>query len=78
MSWPSTDFELEIQNELDELRAFKSSFEKWLAQPKDSREAIISELKDMAVGWKKTANDEDTRADAVSLALVVEILEKST
>lgn len=78
MSWPSTDFELEIQNELDELRAFKSSFQKWLAQPQDSRLAIIDELRDMANGWKKTANDEDTRADAISLALVVEMLEKNT
>ena len=77
MSWPSTDFELEIQNELDELRAFKSTFQKWLQQPKDSRDAIVNELKMMTYDWVMTANDEDTRADAVSLGLVVEILEKS-
>jgi hypothetical protein len=78
MSWPGTDFEVEIQNELDELRAFKALFAKWLAQPQDSRLAVIDELRDMANGWKKNANDEDTRADAVSLGLVVEILEKNT
>ena len=77
MSWPGTDFELEIQNELDELRAFKSSFQKWLVQPKESRDAIIGELKAMAEGWAE--QDEDmVREDAVSLALVVEILEKNT
>lgn len=74
MSWPSTDFELEIQNELDELRALKAKFDAWKKRPKDSREAVLKELQDTAKGWKESAYNKETRADARTMQVVCDLL----
>jgi len=48
---------------------------KWLAQPKVSRESVLTELRDMAKEWKD-GGDENTQEDATTLLAAVEVLAK--
>lgn len=74
MSWPSTDFEVEIQDELDRLREFKEKCVEWSKRPEASREAVLDELRTMAYEWEKSADDQETKDDAETLRVLVKVL----
>lgn len=46
----------------------------WLTRPKESREVVLQELRDMAEGWSQAADTEETRDDAETLKVAVRIL----
>lgn len=46
----------------------------WLFRPQESREAVLQELHDMAEGWSQAADTEETRDDAETLKVAVQIL----
>ena len=46
----------------------------WRDRPKESREAVLSELQETVVGWSKSAYDDDTRCDAETFEIVLKLL----
>lgn len=82
MSWPSNDFEYEIQQRVDQLEAenkkYRDLFKTWAEIPEESRQTVIKELADTADEWAENAEDcSDNEAavqDAVTLRAVVNII----
>lgn len=74
MSWPSTDFELKIQMELDSLREFKKKFQKFQGCSRESRKAIITAFRQDAKNW--LASDElETKEDGQTLLNLCDVLD---
>jgi hypothetical protein len=49
------------------------SYSGWLARPKESRQAVLDELRDMAKEWKD-GGDENTQEDADTLLVLVALV----
>ena len=75
MSWPSTDRECEIQDELDEFTALKIKLSAWTSRSPETRRIVLGDLRGMAHNWKNAADDDDGREDAETLAVIIKILE---
>ena len=75
MSWPSTDFECEIQERLDELDALKTRLKKWTDRSAETKKIVLDDLRGIADSWRKAADEPDAFEDAETLKLIVDLLE---